>query len=88
MRPRCRRVEATLWLTAAPSRVAAVGQAVATHPEVRFAAAVTGRANLALSVPRRTTDELYFCLTERLGSLPGIAAVEASPILRGIKTLG
>ncbi|MBR7839257.1 Lrp/AsnC family transcriptional regulator [Actinospica durhamensis] len=86
--PLGRGVEAMLWLTVPPSRVAAVGQAVATHPEVRFAAAVTGRANLALSVLCRTTDELYFYLTERLGSLPGIAAMETSLILRRIKTLG
>ncbi|WP_318216569.1 Lrp/AsnC family transcriptional regulator [Streptomyces sp. SCL15-6] len=43
-------VEALVWLTVAPHHLAGAGRALATRPEVRFAAAVTGRTNLVVSV--------------------------------------
>jgi DNA-binding Lrp family transcriptional regulator len=76
-----------LWLTVPPHRVVEVGQATATHPEVRFAAAVTGKVNLVLSVLCRSTDDLYAYLTEKLGALTSIDSVETSLVLRRIKTL-
>jgi hypothetical protein len=38
--------QTTLWLAVAPDRLVAAGEALAAHPEVPFAAAVTGSANL------------------------------------------
>ncbi|MEV6577893.1 AsnC family transcriptional regulator [Streptomyces sp. NPDC051582] len=80
--------EATLLLTAAPARLAEAGAALAGHPEVPFAAAVTGTANLMAAVVCRDTDELYTYMTERIGAVPGIQHVEVIPTLRNIKRAG
>ncbi|MER6781474.1 MULTISPECIES: AsnC family transcriptional regulator [unclassified Streptomyces] len=80
--------EATLTLTAAPARLAEVGAALAAHPEVPFAAAVTGTANLMAVVVCRDTDALYTYMTERIGAVPGIQHVEVVPTLRNIKRAG
>ncbi|MFE5541948.1 Lrp/AsnC family transcriptional regulator [Streptomyces sp. NPDC056492] len=80
--------EATLLLTAAPAQLAEAGAALAGHPEVPFAAAVTGTANLMAAVVCRDTDELYTYLTERIGAVPGIRHVEVIPTLRNIKRAG
>ncbi|MFF7328578.1 Lrp/AsnC family transcriptional regulator [Streptomyces sp. NPDC090306] len=85
--PLGRSVEALCWLTVAPHALAAAGQAVAGHPEVRFAAAVTGAANLVLSVLCRDTDELYVFLSDKVGALPGVHTAETVPTLRRLKTL-
>ncbi|MEU6864388.1 AsnC family transcriptional regulator [Streptomyces sp. NPDC046876] len=80
--------EASLMLTAAPARLAEVGEALAGHPEVAFAAAVTGATNLKVSLVCRDTDALYTYLTERIGSVPGIQQVEVIPTLRTVKRAG
>lgn len=80
-------VEALCWLTVAPHALAQAGQAVADHPEVRFAAAVTGRTNLAISVLCRTTDDLYDFLTEKIGALNDVLTAETVLTLRRVKTL-
>ncbi|MFK4041179.1 Lrp/AsnC family transcriptional regulator [Nonomuraea wenchangensis] len=80
-------VEAMCWLTCAPYALAEAGQAVAGHGEVRFAAAVTGRANLAVLVLCRTTGDLYTYLSERLGGLTGVQSVETTLALRRVKAL-
>ncbi|KOU26094.1 AsnC family transcriptional regulator [Streptomyces sp. WM6372] len=80
--------EATLLLTAAPARLAEAGAALAAHPEVPFAAAVTGTANLMAVVVCRDTDALYTYMTERIGAVPGIQHVEVIPTLRNIKRAG
>lgn len=80
-------VTAMLWLTVAPAALAAVGQALADHPEVRFAAATTGQANLVASVLASDTEGLYRYLSERIGALEGVRAVETSLTLRQIKYL-
>lgn len=80
--------EATLVLTVPPARLAEVGAAVAGHPEVAFAAAVTGAASLMAVAVCRDTEELYTYLTERIGAVPGIQQVEVIPALRSIKRAG
>ncbi|MET9962398.1 AsnC family transcriptional regulator [Streptomyces sp. NPDC006326] len=80
--------EATLMMTAAPARLAEVGAALAGHPEVPFAAAVTGTANVMAVVVCRDTDALYTYLTERIGAVPGIHHVEVIPTLRNVKRAG
>ncbi|UUU29332.1 Lrp/AsnC family transcriptional regulator [Streptomyces sp. CA-210063] len=79
--------EAVLWLTVEPTRLRPVGQALADHREVRFAAAVSGQANVVVSVLCRTTEELFAYLADRAGSIKGVRAVEAVPTLRQVKTL-
>ncbi|MER5870797.1 Lrp/AsnC family transcriptional regulator [Streptomyces sp. NPDC002044] len=80
--------EATLVLTVPPARLAEVGAAIGSHPEVPFAAAVTGAASLMAVVVCRDTDALYTYLTERIGAVPGIQQVELIPTLRNIKRAG
>ncbi|MFD8982108.1 Lrp/AsnC family transcriptional regulator [Streptomyces sp. NPDC059564] len=80
--------ETTLLLTVKPALLAEVGAALGGYPEVPFAAAVTGTANLLAVVICRDTDALYTFLTERVGALPGIRQVESVPTLRNIKRAG
>lgn len=80
-------IEALCWLTVAPRALAQAGQAVADHPAVRFAAAVTGRTNLVISVLCRTTDDLYDFLTEKIGSLSDVSTAETVLTLRRVKAL-
>ncbi len=79
---------ATLWLTVAPAHLAAAGAAIAAHREVPYAAAVTGRANLSVSVICRDIDELYDFVTTKVGALDGVQQVEVSPVLRRVKQAG
>ncbi|MER5777238.1 Lrp/AsnC family transcriptional regulator [Streptomyces sp. NPDC002039] len=80
--------EAAMLLTVDPARLAQVGAAIGEHPEVPFAAAVTGSANLLAVVVCRDTDALYTYLTERIGAVDGIRQVELIPILRTVKRAG
>jgi DNA-binding Lrp family transcriptional regulator len=76
---------AHLWMSVAPARLAAVGEAMAQHPEIPFVAATTGTSNLMASVLCRDDDALYRYLTERIASLDGVTALEVSPIMRTAK---
>jgi DNA-binding Lrp family transcriptional regulator len=76
---------AQLWMSVAPARLAAVGEALAHHPEVPFVAAVTGANNLVASVLFPDDYALYRYLTERIASLDGVNAVEVAPIIRTVK---
>ncbi|GAA3290104.1 hypothetical protein GCM10020295_03600 [Streptomyces cinereospinus] len=79
--------EAVLWLRVDPTRLRSAGQALAGHREVRFAAAVSGEANVVVSVLCRTTEDLFAYLADQVGSIPGVRAVETVPTLRQVKTL-
>jgi len=74
-----------LWMSVAPSHLAATGAALAKLPEVAYAAAVTGSANLAACVVCRDETAFYAFLTEKIGSLPGVERVESSPVIRTVK---
>ncbi|MEU6377228.1 Lrp/AsnC family transcriptional regulator [Streptomyces sp. NPDC046909] len=80
-------VGAMLWLTVAPSALADVGQALGAHREVRFAAAITGQANLVAAVLCRSTGDLYAYLSEKIGALDGVRSVETTLTLRQVKQL-
>ncbi len=77
--------QARLWMRVEPRNLAAAGATLATHPEVYFAAATTGPANLVASVTCRSGGELYQYLTERIGSLDGVRETETAPVLRTLK---
>lgn len=77
--------QARLWMRVEPRNLAAAGAALATHPEVYFAAATTGPANLVASVTCRSGGDLYRYLTERVGSLDGVRESETAPVLRTLK---
>ncbi|MEU9098670.1 AsnC family transcriptional regulator [Streptomyces sp. NPDC048361] len=79
---------ATLWLEIDPSRLAEAGAAIAAHPEVSFAAAVTGTFNLYASIDVANAQLFYRYLTESVAALPGLRHTATVPIHRTIKGPG
>lgn len=80
--------QANLWLTVTPAELDAAGAALRAHSEVAFAAAISGPQNLTASVTCRDLDHLYRFATQRVGALPGVQALEISPVLRHVKQSG
>jgi DNA-binding Lrp family transcriptional regulator len=76
---------AWLWISVPPSELEAVGKALAAFPEVAYAAATTGPANLAACVICRTDPELYEFLTQKVGGIAAIGRIETAPIIRTVK---
>ena len=74
-----------LWLSVHPSHLASVGSALARFPEVAYATATTGPANLAACAVCRSEEELYAFLTDKVGALPGVDRVETAPVIRMVK---
>ncbi|MGH3219713.1 MAG: Lrp/AsnC family transcriptional regulator, partial [Streptosporangiaceae bacterium] len=81
-------VHVMLWLSVEPARLDEAGHALAGHPEVAFAAATTGPANLISTALFTGTDHLYQYLTGELAGLPGVRSVETAPIIRTLKRTG
>ncbi|MFJ5264712.1 Lrp/AsnC family transcriptional regulator [Streptomyces sp. NPDC088387] len=79
---------AYLWLTVAPGRLDATGEVLSAHPETTFAAAVTGSANLLVTVTCRTMDDLYSYVTTKVGALDAVRQVEVVPVLHRLKQAG
>ncbi|MFC5823446.1 Lrp/AsnC family transcriptional regulator [Nonomuraea insulae] len=80
--------EAFLWMSVKPSKLAAVGEALADHPEVTVAAATTGPANLFAGVACRDSRDLYRYLTDRIGKLKAVRHIETAPLIRTVKRAG
>ncbi|MEU4142995.1 Lrp/AsnC family transcriptional regulator [Streptomyces parvulus] len=76
---------ADLWLQVEPASVRTVGQALATMPEVAFAAATSGVHNIHAAVNCASLNDLFGFVTDRIGSLKGVQAIETSPVLRQLK---
>jgi DNA-binding Lrp family transcriptional regulator len=76
---------AWLWISVPPSQLEAVGKALAGFPEVAYAAATTGPANLAACVVCRSDPELYEFLTRGVGGIQAIGRIETAPIIRTVK---
>jgi len=74
-----------LWLSVAPSELAATGAALAEHPEVAYACATTGQSNLHAVVMCPDMHALYTYLTTRIASLPAVRQLETTPIMRTVK---
>jgi DNA-binding Lrp family transcriptional regulator len=79
------RSAAALWLSVEPGQLAAAGEALARHPQVGFAAATTGAANLYAGVLCANSRALYEYLTGPIAALPGLRSVETAPIMRIFK---
>ncbi|GLZ45337.1 AsnC family transcriptional regulator [Actinomycetospora sp. NBRC 106375] len=77
-----------LWLAVAPADLDAAGRALAAHPEVPFAAAIAGKANIYASVATTGAAGLYRYLTTRVATLPGVQSVETAPVIRTVKAAG
>ncbi|MFF0738986.1 Lrp/AsnC family transcriptional regulator [Streptomyces sp. NPDC004111] len=76
-----------LWLRVAPAHLRTVGEALAMHPEIPFAAAVTGTANLVASGIFQNPYDLYEFLDRRVGPLPGILDVRTTAPLQEVKRI-
>jgi DNA-binding Lrp family transcriptional regulator len=79
------RCQAWLWLSVPPAQLAEAGTALGKFPEVAYAAATTGPANLAAVAVCRDEESLYQFLTAKVGALPGVERVEISPVIRIVK---
>ncbi|GAA2625123.1 Lrp/AsnC family transcriptional regulator [Streptomyces axinellae] len=79
---------AALWLEIDPSHLAEAGATLAAHPEVAFATAVTGTANLYASIDTTTAQSFYRYLTESVAALPGLRHTATSPTHRTLKGPG
>ena len=82
------RSSAHLWLTVEPRTLRSNGEALAGHPDVAFVGAITGTANLLVSVILTDPAALYAFLAEPLGRLDGVRQVEVAPVLRWVKQAG
>ncbi|MEV7189056.1 Lrp/AsnC family transcriptional regulator [Kitasatospora sp. NPDC093102] len=80
--------EALLWITAGPGSLEATAHELSRHPQVRFAAATTGTANLLVAVAAEDLGGLYAFLTETVGSLDDVRGLEVTPILTSVKRTG
>ncbi|MFI8437969.1 Lrp/AsnC family transcriptional regulator [Streptomyces sp. NPDC079020] len=76
-----------IWLNVTPAHLRIVGEALATHPQIAFAAAVTGTSNLVANGIFRDPSDLYDYIDQRIGPLPGIQSIETAPTLREVKRL-
>ncbi|QXJ22633.1 AsnC family transcriptional regulator [Actinomadura graeca] len=79
---------ARLWMSVTPWKLAAVGAALAEHPETAFVGATTGPANLTATVLCADADALYDYLTMRVGRLRSVRSIETTPIIRTVKRAG
>ncbi|MFJ5638771.1 Lrp/AsnC family transcriptional regulator [Streptomyces sp. NPDC093223] len=82
------RTEALLWMTVAPGGLEETGRRLSRHPQVRFASATTGSANLLVAVAAADLDALYLFLSGTVGALDHVTAIEVTPILAGVKRTG
>jgi DNA-binding Lrp family transcriptional regulator len=80
-------VVASLWITTTPAALHTVGEAIATHGPIAYAAATAGPSNLVATAVARSTADLYAYLSGPLGRLEGVQHVETSPLLRRVKQL-
>ncbi|MEV7346584.1 AsnC family transcriptional regulator [Streptomyces sp. NPDC093544] len=79
---------AYLWLTVAPGQLTTTGEALSRHPETTFAAAVTGSANLLVTVTCRSMDDLYAYVTGKVGALLAVTQADIVPVLHRVKQAG
>ncbi|MER8182808.1 Lrp/AsnC family transcriptional regulator [Kitasatospora sp. NPDC094015] len=80
-------VDANLWLAVPPGRLAAVGEALARHPQVHGVLATSGPANLMAAVFCTDHAGLYRFTTETLGPL-GVDRAEIAIVARAVKRAG
>ena len=77
--------QARLWMTVPPHALTDVGRRLAEHSETSFVAATTGPTNLVAVVACRDSGELYRYLTEKVGALREITALETAVLMCTVK---
>ncbi|GGZ19126.1 Lrp/AsnC family transcriptional regulator [Streptomyces poonensis] len=73
-------VQSLLWLTVAPARLGSVARTLADDPEAAFVGTTTGPHNLVAIAVCRDAGAFHTYLTDRIGSLDGVARVETALI--------
>jgi DNA-binding Lrp family transcriptional regulator len=79
--------QTVLWLSVPPDQLLAVGHALATHPEISFAAATTGSTNLYANMLCPDPAALFTYLTTKVATLPTVQRMETAPVIQTLKTL-
>ncbi|MFJ7046820.1 Lrp/AsnC family transcriptional regulator [Streptomyces sp. NPDC101112] len=82
------KTEALLWISVRPGALQETAQTLSTHPHVRFCAATTGPANLVVAVASENLDALYTFLTDAVGPLEAVTAIDTTPLLATVKRTG
>ncbi|MEV4537922.1 Lrp/AsnC ligand binding domain-containing protein [Asanoa sp. NPDC049518] len=72
----------------APAALTTVTSALATHPQIGFAAATTGPSNVVASVIAKDLAALYDYLAHDIGALDGVVQAETAPVVRRLKGAG
>ncbi|MCZ0992078.1 AsnC family transcriptional regulator [Streptomyces noursei] len=80
--------EALLWIAVRPGALQETARILAVHPQVRFCAATTGPANLVVALAAADLDALYTFLTDAVGPLSGVTALDTTPLLATVKRTG
>lgn len=78
-------LNAALWLQVTPDRLEAIGEELADHDEVAFAAATSGNHNLMAIAICQDAEDFYRYLTTRIAALPGITGYQVSIRVRRLK---
>ncbi|MFJ9870105.1 Lrp/AsnC family transcriptional regulator [Streptomyces sp. NPDC101165] len=80
--------EALLWIAVRPGALQETAQTLSAHPHVRFCAATTGPANLVVALAAADLGALYMFLTDSVGPLDGVTAIDTTPLLATVKRTG
>jgi DNA-binding Lrp family transcriptional regulator len=81
-------LSAMLWVTVAPGHTHRVGEQIAAHDEIAFAAAISGPKNIVAVAICRDAGDLYRYLTDRLGTIEEILTYEVSIRTQRLKQHG
>ena len=81
-------LSAMLWLTVAPGHTNGVGEQIAAHDEIAFAAAISGPKNILAVAICRDAGDLYRYLSDRLGAIDEILTYEVSIRTQRLKQHG
>ncbi|MER8084798.1 Lrp/AsnC family transcriptional regulator [Streptomyces sp. NPDC058316] len=80
--------EALLWISVRPGALQETAKTLSAHAHVRFCAATTGPANLVVAVAAANLDALYTFLTDVIGPLETVTAIDTTPLLATVKRTG
>lgn len=78
-------LEVMVWLTVPPSKLEAVGTALATHPSVKYLVATSGEFQLAGRVALANHEDLYRFTASGLGGIDAITTAVVTPELETLK---
>ncbi|MFC6705508.1 Lrp/AsnC family transcriptional regulator [Flexivirga alba] len=81
-------LSARIALAVAPAHLQAVGEAMGSHPAVRFCGATTGATSLTATVAFANAEELYRFVSDDIGRQDGVSHVQVWQVTRILKRAG